>query len=485
MRPSGPAGSVVPGVFSRVPVPAAPAPRPSVRASWAREGWTSPRTLTAFLLASLVGSVLLFAVGMVAYSQLRDNAREVGRDSVPSILAALQIQASLVDMDANAANDLLAGAAGSRTARDSFEAQRSIIGRQIVAASQNITYGNAERVPLDTLQDGMTYYTQLIAQARAQLRENPNDQNRMPYASTALNTYRQASEFLRATLVPAAQRLGQVNGAALDRAYSDSAATTTLMTGLLLVAGLALLAALVGAQVYLSRRTRRLLNLPLLAASVAVVAYLLFALNAAGTQREALRAANRDAFVSLNVLWKARIEAYDANGDQSLALLDATNAARYTQQFNEKTGRVVSQPVTTQVEDAARNGRVTFTGYLADELRNITFPSERDAALATLSEFGGYQRSNAEIQRLNAAGMRDAALARATGTNTDQSRRSFERFDAALTRTIAINQTGFDGVITRAFAVVEPLQWLAPLVAGIVALLAFAGLQPRLREYAV
>lgn len=478
-RPAMPNAPTV--MFPRVPVPTTPAtPRPSVRASWAREGWTSPRVLQALLLASLLGAVLLFAAGTVAYTQLRNAAQEVGRDSVPSVLAALQIQASLVDMDANAANDLLAGANGSRTARDSFEAQRSIIGRQITRAASDLSYGNAERVPLETLQDGMTYYTQLIAQARTQIRQNPN-------GTEARDTYAQASDFLKSTLVPAAERLETVNRDAFRSSYVTSGTTSTLITALVLLAGAVLLAVLVGAQLYLSRHTRRTLNPALLVASALLALFLLNTLDMIATQREALRVANDDAFASLNVLWRARAAAYDANGDQTLFLLYPQNAARYQQQFNEKTGRIVNQPVNDALVQAAGQGRITFSGYLADELRTTTDSTERDAALAALREFGGYQGADARIRQLNGMGEegRRQALALATGTNVDQSRRSFERFDSALTRAIGINQTGFDGAVNRAFAAVEPLQWQTPLAALVVALLAFAGLQPRMREYAV
>ncbi len=99
--------------------------------------------MQAFLLACLLAAVLLFIAGFAAHNALKRDVQAVGRDSVPSILAAQQVRASLVDMDASAANDLLAGSAGSRTARDSYNAERSLIGRQVAVAAQNITYGNS------------------------------------------------------------------------------------------------------------------------------------------------------------------------------------------------------------------------------------------------------------------------------------------------------------------------------------------------------
>ncbi len=102
-----------------------------------------------------------------------------------------------------------------------------------------------------------------------------------------------------------------------------------------------------------------------------------------------------------------------------------------------------------------------------------------------MSEFGNYQTSDAQIRALSQwdKGTRRAALA--TGTGTDQAHRAFERLDIALVRVVNINKNEFDATVTRAFTHVVPIQWEAPAAALLIGLLAFFGLQPRLREYAV
>ena len=442
-------------------------------------GWTTPRVLQALLLASLLGAALLFIAGFAAHNALKQDVQSVGRDSVPSILAAQQVRTSLVDMDASAANDLLAGPGGSRTARDSYDAERSLIGRQVVIAAQNITYGNLERIPIETLQDGMTYYTGLIAQAQQQIRDGNGDNARA--------TYMQATNYLHNTLVPAATRLDAVNTAYLNRAYADVRTTSAQSTALVMLAGLLLLGALVGAQLFLSRRTRRTLNLPLLAATVVLIAFLANVLGLVSTVQSDLKDAKANAFDSVAALANTRELINDANGSQTLSLLDPTNAARYQSQFDMQTRQIVDVRVTQSVVDQAKATPKNpgFNGALAKELQNITYEGEKDAAINALSEFGNYQTADAQIRALLAMGQGDQARALATGTGTDQAHRASERLDAALVRVININQDNFDKAVTRSFADVAPLQWEAPAAAFVIGLLAFFGLQPRLREYAV
>jgi len=66
-----------------------------------------------------------------------------------------------------------------------------------------------------------------------------------------------------------------------------------------------------------------------------------------------------------------------------------------------------------------------------------------------------------------------------------ESNRVFERFDAALEKTIDINDKAFKEAVKRSLAELGPFDVGAPLVALAVAALALAGIWPRLREYAV
>ena len=72
------------------------------------------------------------------------------------------------------------------------------------------------------------------------------------------------------------------------------------------------------------------------------------------------------------------------------------------------------------------------------------------------------------------------------GTDAGQSDWAFSQFDKALGRTIKINLDQFDKSLYGAADRLTGLDWLLPLgLALAVSLLAFLGLRPRLKEYAV
>ena len=81
-----------------------------------------------------------------------------------------------------------------------------------------------------------------------------------------------------------------------------------------------------------------------------------------------------------------------------------------------------------------------FQGYLAAELRNITFPGEREAAVEMLKTFARYIALDGEIRRLENQGDHAAAVTLCIGYAPGQSNWAFARFDEALGKTLDINQ---------------------------------------------
>jgi len=124
-----------------------------------------------------------------------------------------------------------------------------------------------------------------------------------------------------------------------------------------------------------------------------------------------------------------------------------------------------------------------FTGFLANELRNITFPGEQEAAAQTLTAWGKYVGIDGQIRALKNSGQTGAAITLCTGSAPDQSNGTYKTFDDALGHTLDINQKEFDGDVAQGSADLGALPVLAPLVMLAVALLAWFGIRPRLREY--
>ena len=120
-----------------------------------------------------------------------------------------------------------------------------------------------------------------------------------------------------------------------------------------------------------------------------------------------------------------------------------------------------------------------------DELGNITFRGELPAAADTLRKFLDYLKIDEQIRKL---ADEDAAKAveLCVGAQQGQSNWAFDRFEEALGKTIAINQSAFDASLADAAGWLAGLDWLVPLgLAPAVSALTFLGLRPRLKEYAL
>ena len=126
---------------------------------------TTPQWLETGQYATFGAAALLMITVVLGARSHRQAMQAVGKDSAPSIIAAQHIRAALADMDANAANELLDDRT-SGAARKAYEARRKEAVESIVTAAQNITYGDAELIPVRKLAYGLGTYTAMMQRAR-------------------------------------------------------------------------------------------------------------------------------------------------------------------------------------------------------------------------------------------------------------------------------------------------------------------------------
>ncbi len=441
---------------------------------------TTPQILHGALAGLCLGALLLFLLALAGVRQHRQAVKTVGQDSAPSIIAAQSIKANLADMDANVANELMAKPGQSAQSIEGYAQRRKEVGDSLLGAAENITYGNAERQPLQTMEAALGDYEALATRARL-LHERRED-------TDALDAYRQAQQTLETALFPAADALTTANTTVLDDEYRQANATSARLTALVLLGGAILLALLIATQMFLSRRMRRTLNPALLGATLVTLWFLAYTVRAFHAASDHLRVAKEDAFTSIQALWQARAVAYDANTDESRWLLDHANAGAYQTAFFAKTTRLL-QPAGGQGYDsvaAATQGPLPkdAKGYLAQELGNITFAGEREAAQDMVRAYGVYYGDDKRIRDLENGGRHDAAIAFCVSMAPGDSNYAFSEFDKALGKTLDINRHAFDDAVAQGFRDLNGMELLCALVAGGIAVLAFIGLRPRLREYA-
>ena len=441
--------------------------------------WTTPNLLRVALAGCGIGAFLLFAVVALAVSQRRTALKTIGTDSAPSILAAQSIRAYLADMDANAANELVAKPGQNMDAVHTYSARRLKVTDSLITAAQNITFGDAERKPLVTLENGLADYERAMTQARDfHERGDP----------AMLAAYRQADDILHKTLFPAVDALDKVNNDALTTEYAGQNAGALASFLLTLLAGGLLLAVQISTQLFLTRRMRRTFNPALLAATVLTAWYLLHTLSSFTTVKNHIKVAKEDAFDSVRALWQTRAVAYDANADESRWLLDRPQASNYAGDFHDKAIKISSLPAggADAVAQTYLNNQksTTFKGLLADELNNITFPGEREAAVAALQSWERYLAIDTKLRALENAGKHSEAIALCIGNDPGESNWAYNQFDTALDKTLEINQKEFDQNMKAGTALLQSYDLLNPAILLFSIVLTVAGLMPRLREYA-
>lgn len=441
--------------------------------------WTTPRILKTSLYV-LVALQVVVLLGVLTAARIHRLAlKTIGKDSAPSIVAAQHIKSALADMDANAANELLEAPGKGVQAVQTYEARRVEAAKSLIAAAENITFGEAERAPLERLQVGLGKYETMIQRAR-DLHER-NDPLFIP-------AYANAARVLDTELLPSADALDKANLDMLEAAYAGQGRTTSLSRAFVIVSASVLIVCLMWSLSFLSRRTNRIFNPGLLLATLLTGAVLVYCWRATGTGHRQLKVAKEDAFTSIHALWRARAVAYSANGDESRYLLDTGNAARHESVFFKKVAEIATVPEGNRIEQFAvklpSSGKAPgFTGFLANELGNITFAGEEEQARQALLWFGTYVRVDSNIRQLERTKKHAEAIALCTGVKQGDSNWAFDKFDKALGSTLDINQRAFDGAVSSGFAALDGLEWKASVMMVLAGLLTFWGLFRRIQEY--
>jgi hypothetical protein len=439
--------------------------------------WDTPQRLHMALVATGVGAAIFFVLVMVAVGQLRGAIQTVAKDAYPSIIAAQHIRASLADMDANAANEMIAKPGDNMDAIKAYEDKRGDVADNIVNAAQNITYP-AEREQILKITQGFAQYEELIAQSRS-FHERGD--------AAMLASYRQATVVLH-TMLDDAMKLDKINNDELEAAYGRQRLLTGLLLAVVFVAGFALLAVLVRTQLFLLHHMNRIINPGLLGATALLGLFLLVTLLQLAGANSQLKTAKEDAFDSIHALWQARAVAFDGNGAESRWLLDRPWADKYAKQFYDASDVLVKLKPGENADPvaAARSqGKGNGAPLLATEINNVTFPGEKEAAEKMLRAYAEYFAIDGEIRRLHLSGDHDAAVALCIGADPHESNWAFDEFDKALDETMQVNQTHFDEAVASGQASVRAIGLLNPFIALGIVLLAFVGLRPRMQEYNV
>ncbi len=394
------------------------------------------------MLALLTVAVsLIFAIG--AYSAFGSADTALGRAgaNAAQLVRIQAIHTNLVRADADATNAFLVGGLEPADQRANYVSSMSQASNLIAEAAKAQP---ADGPALGALNTSVLTYAGLIEQARATNRQA------LPVGAQYL---RVASSGLRSDALPILDALVKANDARVRAEFNAAKGASAALTA----SGVLALLVLIGAMIWLSRRTHRYLNVPLAGATAAVLLTLVvgaIVLAAIGSSVDTVRDGSYAATLATA---KARIAAFDAKSNESLTLIARGSGSAF-----ESTWLSSSKVVAVQSSVAAR---------LSSDATNM-------GAL-----WAAYVATHKQIRAADDGGNWDSAVTQAIGSGPTSANTTFNAFDArssaALTSSSSAATDSLDAPRTWLLFV----GWLGLLVGIAAAVSAWWGVWLRLEEY--
>ena len=409
--------------------------------------WTTPgRILALGVILATLGVLSAFAT-----STTIDNRQQalttVLDHTEPLSFAAGQLYTTLSVADAAAATAFIAGAE-PRPVRQRYEQAITDAAVALTRASSGIT-DEPLRELLGRINANLTVYTGLIETART------NNRAGNPVGSSYLS---EASSLMQETILPDAQRLYQETSSRVD---SETTASTRVPAPVILIVTATIVFGAF-AHRWLARRTRRRVNIGLVAGGLAIMIMVIWVGTALAISTATSRNAKDNAAESLKTITNPAITAQQARADETLSLIRRGDEDVRKQSYYQRID-TMQQQLAQYLE---RNDSIDKT-----DLQNA------DQLLA---------RWRAADERINAyisVGNYQAATQVALGTGEDDSTPAFDKLEAALNDGIQESRDQLRRDILSARRVLS-----GATVGGVVLSLGAAaavalGLWPRMGEY--
>jgi hypothetical protein len=447
-------------------------------------------------------SLLLFTTAINSIQQQRKAIQVVSKDAATNVLIAQRLKDAPAGMDAYAVKALLTKSVLNPTINNNhqealaatveglltedkgkssnanYAERRQKLAQRLITAAEHIT-GNetdqGERRPILMMQLATMDYLEQLQKAQNYLASNKE--------AEALLAYRSAVDILEASLIPAADQLDKAALSKLDDAYNQQKINVNNTAAWLALAGFAVIAQAIALQFFLSMRTKRTLNLPLLIATISIGVFIVWAIVLIQTSSDYLQIARENIFTSLHSLRQARSLAYSANANESRALLINNESARFNQAFDNNIQKIIAVPQNNLAKIATTtaqgNASSNIGGFLGSTLNRQFMVGEAGALADNLTMLDRYLQTSNQIRSLASSNQQSAAITLAS----NQSSTDFNNFLRANQKAIDLNKAAFDQSVASS---IEPLasfeQRSWTLLVGII-FLVFLGLRPRLKEY--
>ncbi len=407
--------------------------------------------------AALVTLVLILLAGVLALvATLRTQAatQDVVARSGPLTTATQELYRALSDADASAGQGFLLGAGEPGSLRLRYQTDLAAAGRALAVVG-SASGQDAATGPVATLTSGVPVYAGLVETARTA------DRQGLTYGAAYL---REASSFLRTTLLPAAQQAYDAQAAELsaDQAVADGGVWTVLA----LIVVVAALVAIWLLHRRIARTTKRRLTPGVALAGAAVGLLLVWGVIALGLCAALTASARDDGSTPNRDLVAARFAVLQSRSDEVLTLVARSSGGDYEQDYVRRS--------------------ITLYGWqgLLDRARDEAGPGPVADDATTAATVGRQGITvHALVRTLDVSGDYDDAVALALSTAPDGGQGSVQQVEDALDR--AVTSTADTAASDAASA--DSATTLLAVGIVVLTLVAAAGVAvgvwPRLQEY--
>ncbi|WP_260193475.1 hypothetical protein [Actinophytocola gossypii] len=419
-----------------------------------RSAASTPGRLFVIGVALVLLSLLTGLAGAIGLQQKQSTVDNLITHREPVAAASQQIYRSLSDADATAASAFLAGGTMPEELRDRYDLDIAQAGANLTKAAADVAGVPEAEAQVDQLAQQLPVYTGLVETARAYNRQG------FPAGAAYL---REASGLMRAKLLPAAQELYSIDFRRLADAQAQARAFPWVTAALVL----ALLGALVATQLYLTRRTNRLLNIGLVVATGSVVLALAWGSASLLIASNDVADGHDSGTRQVELAVQARIVALKMRANETLTLVARGDGADYEAEW---------QDLTAELAGDGDNLLARAQELAADqETRDVL-----ETARATVDDWLGVHQ---KVRELDDGGAYQQAVDLAIGDSPEGAAATFAELDGKLLEAINNGRTRF---VTETSAAGNALTGLVPGVAVLAVVAAVGvtmGVRERLREY--
>lgn len=385
----------------------------------------------ALLLAGTAGFTLASSVGTGKFIEAYE---QTGKAAVPAYINTQKLRATLSDVQASAANELV-GRPGENTKTAKNYGDKMQESSQLVIGL-SIGANDVQKTLVEKISADINLYNAYITQAR-QLHVRDD--------AAYLAAYRRASALMSESLIPNAEKLAKIHNDRSQEAYgSVKAAAGGVIVAFFLSGGL-LLGVLVNTQLYMRERMRRIVN-PFLFGASGITA-VIFVIGGLTLSTSAFRLGQSQAtlFAPISQGWAQRTTAYELKGLQSARMLDKPLKAQNAAEFNKRVSSLKTMPFGQQL-----NGFLTV---------------------------------DSQIEQLERDGNHARALAKLIGHSAGESNYAFNAYDQELTKKVEGLTTGFSQLVDQELNSLVFVSRAGQFLVPFVGLLSFLGIRKRLDEY--